>query len=134
VETLKLNARLRTEEPEVLLDPTLPVGRYVASLVVASERGESAAATVRFTVLRAVVRPSVGDPVLPVPAEPVRPAPAEPVRPAPVEPIRPVPVRPGVRPSGTTPAVAPTPPRAAKRTPGRKKPSRKKPQRKSKKE
>lgn len=50
METLRLNARLLTTVPEVRIDPRLPAGRYVVSLTVTSERGESRLATVRFTV------------------------------------------------------------------------------------
>jgi hypothetical protein len=50
METLGLNARLRTSAPEVQVDPRLPAGRYVVSLTVTSERGESRVATLRFTV------------------------------------------------------------------------------------
>lgn len=51
METLELGARLSTSTPEVRINPRLPAGRYVVSLTVTSERGESRAATVRFTVL-----------------------------------------------------------------------------------
>lgn len=118
METLKLNARLRTAEPEVLLDPTLPVGRYVVSLVVTGEQGDSTAATVQITVQRAIVRPPVIEPVLPTP-----------VRPVPVIPV----VGPGVvTPVVVTPVAGPTPvrdlkpPRAPERKPGPKRPRRKK--------
>lgn len=50
MKTLELGARLSTGAPEVQIDPRLPAGRYVATLTVASERGESRVATVRFTV------------------------------------------------------------------------------------
>jgi methionine-rich copper-binding protein CopC len=50
VETLELGARLRTTAPEVQVDPRLPAGRYVVSLTVTSERGESRVATLQFTV------------------------------------------------------------------------------------
>lgn len=51
METLHLDDRHRTAGPEVLIDPRLPAGRYVVSLTVTSERGESRVATLRFTVL-----------------------------------------------------------------------------------
>ncbi len=50
METLHLDDRLRTAGPEVQIDPRLPAGRYVVSLTVTSERGESRVATLRFTV------------------------------------------------------------------------------------
>lgn len=106
METLKLNARLRTGEHEVLLDPTLPVGRYLVSLVVTGDRGESMPATLRITVERAIVRPPVVGPVLLTPVAPARPM-------------------------AVTPAAARTatrnltPPRAPKRKPSVKKPRRK---------
>jgi len=50
VETLHLKRRLRTPGPEVQIDPRLPAGRYVVSLTVTSERGDSRVATLRFTV------------------------------------------------------------------------------------
>lgn len=50
METLELNVPLRTTGPEVRVDPRLPAGRYVASLTVTSDRGESRVATLRFTV------------------------------------------------------------------------------------
>lgn len=50
METLELNVPLRTTRPEVRVDPRLPAGRYVVSLTVTSERGESRVATLRFTV------------------------------------------------------------------------------------
>jgi hypothetical protein len=58
VETLELNGRLRTGRPEVRIDPRLPAGRYVVSLTVTSERGESRVATVRLTVLEGRSEPS----------------------------------------------------------------------------
>ena len=58
METLELGARLRTTVPEVRIDPRLPAGRYIASLTVTSERGESRVATVQFTVLAGRSGPS----------------------------------------------------------------------------
>jgi len=51
METLELGARLSTGAPEVQIDPRLPAGRYVVSLTVTSERGESRVATMQFTVV-----------------------------------------------------------------------------------
>jgi hypothetical protein len=87
VETLKLNNRLRTAEPEVLLDPTLPAGRYVVSLVLTTDRGVSEPAKLTIKVQPRIVRPTDLEPVL----EPLRPQPVPPiVRPTPIAPIRPV--------------------------------------------
>jgi len=58
METLGLNARLHTSAPEVRIDPRLPAGRYVVSLTVTSERGESRVATVRLAVLAGRSEPS----------------------------------------------------------------------------
>ena len=58
METLELGACLSTGAPEVQIDPRLPAGRYVVSLTVTSERGESRVATVRFTVMAGRSEPS----------------------------------------------------------------------------
>jgi hypothetical protein len=121
VETLKLNARLRTEESEVLLDPTLPVGRYVVSLVLATDQGVSEPAKLTITVQRRIVRPTGLEPVV----EPLRPPTVRPtVRPTPITPIRPV--------TPVTPVTGPTPvirgaPEPRLRKPRAKKPAVKKP-------
>jgi hypothetical protein len=57
METLELGARLSTGVPEVQVDPRLPAGRYVVSLTVTSERGESRVATLQFTVMAGRVGP-----------------------------------------------------------------------------
>jgi hypothetical protein len=114
VDTLKLNARLRTAEPEVLLDPTLPVGRYVVSLVLTTDRGESEPAKLTITVQRRIVRPTGVQPVL----EPLRPTPVPPV-------VRPTPIRPVTPVTGPTPVIRGAPePRPRK--PRAKKPAAKK--------
>jgi hypothetical protein len=58
METLELGARLSTGAPEVQIDPRLPAGRYVVSLTVTSERGESRVATMQFTVVAGRSGPS----------------------------------------------------------------------------
>jgi len=55
VETLKLNAKIETREPQVLLDPTLQPGRYLVQLVVQGAQGvrnPSLAATLVISVVR----------------------------------------------------------------------------------
>jgi hypothetical protein len=51
MDMLELGAPLSTGVPEVQIDPRLPAGRYVVSLTVTSERGESRVATAHLTVL-----------------------------------------------------------------------------------
>jgi hypothetical protein len=116
VETLKLGARLQTRDSEVLLDPTLPVGRYVVTLVVTTDRSESEPAKLTITVQRPIVPPPAPEPsdrpFRPTPEPPVlRPTPVPPVvRPTPVPPIaRPTPVPPIVRPSPVPPVLRPIP-------------------------
>ncbi|MCU7375506.1 hypothetical protein PEC18_32960 [Paucibacter sp. O1-1] len=52
METLKLDAPLSTREPEVLLDPRLPVGAYIVRLVIEGPSGKSAPATLLLRVQR----------------------------------------------------------------------------------
>ncbi len=52
METLKLDARLTTREPTVLLDPKLPVGLYRVELVVQGSSGKSAPATLLIKVFK----------------------------------------------------------------------------------
>ncbi len=52
METLKLDVKLSTREPTVLLDPQLPVGVYRVELVVEGSSGESAPATLSITVFK----------------------------------------------------------------------------------
>lgn len=117
MDTLKLDAPLVTREPEVLLDPTLPVGRYLVSLVVTTDRGESVPATLQITVQRAIVRPPILEPVI----EPVRPPVLEPVSPV----VRPTPgtvvigTTPGTTVIGTTPIREPGRPRKPRAKPPR---------------
>lgn len=50
METLKLGASITVREPQVLLDPTLGPGRYRVTLVLLTDRGESAPAELRIVV------------------------------------------------------------------------------------
>lgn len=51
METLKLGATLATREPQVLLDPRLPVGTYRVQLVVQGRAAESAPATLLLRIV-----------------------------------------------------------------------------------
>lgn len=76
METLTLGRELEVREPGVLLDPRLPVGRYRATLIVTSARGESLPA-----VLNIIVR-EASTPTPLRPSGPRRPAEPRPVPPA----------------------------------------------------
>jgi hypothetical protein len=52
MDTLKLDAPLTVKEPEVLLDPKLPVGTYRVQLVVEGPTGKSQAANVLIKVFK----------------------------------------------------------------------------------
>ena len=72
METLKLGERLKTREPQVLLDPELRPGRYRVQLVIESARGTSVAAQIDLIVVEPRRTPT--DPLTPVtPLTPVRP-------------------------------------------------------------
>ena len=107
METLKLGATLAVREPQVLLDPTLPPGKYRVTLVLITDRGESEPAQLRLVVREGrTPTPPIGprDERLD-PTDIVRPD-----RPIPVQPRRPIDVV-RRRPSG---AVAPAPAAAPK--------------------
>ena len=52
METLRLDVPLAVKEPQVLLDPKLPVGTYVVQLVVEGNRGKSAPAQLVIKVFK----------------------------------------------------------------------------------
>jgi hypothetical protein len=52
METLKLDVPLTVREPQVLLDPRLPVGIYRVQLVVQGASGKSAPAFLLIKVIR----------------------------------------------------------------------------------
>lgn len=52
METLKVDAPLTVKEPEVLLDPKLPVGTYRVELIVQGSTGKSEPANLLIKVFK----------------------------------------------------------------------------------
>ncbi|HEX6827863.1 MAG TPA: hypothetical protein VF104_02665 [Burkholderiales bacterium] len=74
METLKLDARLRTLEPAVEIDPGLPPGRYRVTLVATSARGDSLPAEMLLTVVEPrILRTPIITPAPRVPLTPLEP-------------------------------------------------------------